>query len=900
MSSPDAMAEVPAEVEQDQDHIVAMEESIEQNQEEGEMISEEEPEEGDGRGHPARYVMDIGASTTSDGAAENAETLSVETAAMTESGSENGDFAESTRTIIETPLPKPEQDEKPEGEIQKNDSPEASPTHQIEENKGMLKAATIKAVERKVETPSTSAGPSYLNKRASLRKVTEQKEDTSKQQPQASSLPGEFAQTKQRLSKVDIRQVENKYMNKEGSEADKTQNKMMATVSLKKVERNSFKQQDAAASTAYTMTGLKKVDLTSVEHKTKPAPTQLPREMFARSQSLRKVDIDKVEQNKTFAPTLPSQTQSIPSVTLKKVNVVEQKEKFAPTEIPKEVESKRISLKKVDISQVEKTKTFAPATPSQTEASVTLKKVDIQSVEQKELFAPSEIPKEVASKRMSLKTVDISQVEKTRTFAPSVESQNLPAVALKKVDIQSVEQKETFAPTEIPKEVSSKRISLKKVDISQVENTKTFAPSATSDQPGLSSVTLKKVDVSAIESIKSKSSAPSALPEEVTKRSSALRKVDIETVEKTKHFEASSPALPSVALKKVNRAAAVERKTPMEVPKEVTSRRASLRKVDIHTVEMTKHFEPTSPVSAMPVVALKKVDLDAVENNKIKVPSMEVPKEVISRRASLRKVDIDTVELTKHFEPTSPISAMPAVALKKVDLDAVENNKIKVPSMEVPKEVTSRRASLRKVDIDTVEMTKHFEPTSPTSAMPAVALKNVDLDAVENKFKMPHMDVPNEVKRRSSTLRKVEITKSFEPSSVQSAMPSVALKKVDRSTMEKVKPPPTEVPEEVKRRGSTLRKVDIETVEKTKNFEPSPAQSAMPSVVLKKVDLGAVEHKTKSTPAALPEEVTQRSSTLRKVDIAQVEKGGYKGPETKLPTIALKKVQDRMSDFVAQ
>ncbi|CAJ1945901.1 unnamed protein product [Cylindrotheca closterium] len=738
-SSPQNMAEAPNEVEHDPvADKVEEPRMIMPNPQDQEQEAESEEQGSDGQANDDTE----GASTT-----EDAETLPIETETSNETSHENGDVTEESipTTSDETPKkPTTPEDEKPQQDLNQNPPLEPSSTKQTVDKKEMAKVATRPVAERKVMATPSSVGPGTLYKRESLRKVVvEAPKDASNKQSQ-SALPDEFTQTKQRLSKVDVSKVENKYKNKNATESDKTNNNKIEAVSLKKVGATSVKRcstpNQKISGATYTTTGLKKVDMTLVENRAKPTPAQLPQEMFTRTQSLRKVDIDKVEKTKKSASTLGSQTKAIPPTTLKKV------------------------------------------------------------------------------------------------------------------DIYSVEHKERPAPTEIPKEMTSKRMSLKKIDIRQPFNPSSKAPS---QQPSLSAATLKKVDMAGVEH-KSKP-APSALPEEMTKRSSTLRKVDIGTVEKT------------------------------------------------------KHFEPSSPTTSMPSVALKKMDRAAMEDKQLKIPSMEVPDDEVKKRSSmLRKVDIGTVERTKHFEPSSPTTAMPSVALKKMDRAAMEDKQLKIPSMEVPDDEVKKRSSmLRKVDIGTVEKTKHFEPSSPTTLMPAVALKKVDRAAMENKVKPSPTEVPEEVKRRSSALRKVDIetvekTKHFQSFSSQSAiMPSIALKKVDRTAIEhKVRPALTEVPDEVKRRSSTLRKVDIETVEKTKNFEPSSVQSTMPSLAsLKKVDIGAVEHKAKPPMTALPDEVTRRSSSLRKVDRVE-KKGSYNNKAaaktSELPTVALDKVQEKMTELVEQ
>jgi hypothetical protein len=283
---------------------------------------------------------------------------------------------------------------------------------------------------------------------------------------------------------------------------------------------------------------------------------------------------------------------------------------------------------------------------------------------------------------------------------------------------------------------------------------------------------------------------------------------------------------------------------------------AGLKKIDIATVEKKDYQRPYDSGSAYTNLALKKVNRNVSnapktnEDDDQKSLSSPLPKEFSQAQRRLSKIDIGAVE--NKFKSKPPLSdnvgsTYTNVRLSKIDVSLAENkykNKNKVP-LDDGQEQESKppTAALKKVDIEAVESKQknlHAPPMELSKEFSVKRLSRVDIAAVENKAKdRPH-----------------------EPTKV-AAYTTAGLKKVNiQSVEQKTRPPPTALSTEMSSRSLTLRKVD-----KNKKHE-------------------SISEEGEEEPVTF----LSRAS-LKKVNIEQVEKSGYKGEESKLQTVALKKVE---------
>jgi hypothetical protein len=315
----------------------------------------------------------------------------------------------------------------------------------------------------------------------------------------SSHLPSEFAQTKRRLSKIDVSLAENKYKNK--------------VPLLDDVQEQEFKPPTMA---------LKKVDIAAVENKqkTRPAPPmELSREFSVKR--LSRVDIAAVENKSKDRPQEPP---AYTTVGLKKVDIqsVERKPRPPPMAFPTEMSSRSLALRKVDKNKSLKKKSVWEEGKKKSEtflSRASLKKVDIEQVEksgyksarkERELAGPVMLPAEFSPKLLShTKHTSPKQLENESSplsleFSPD-QLQN--KVKIQDVEKRAKKERELAGPAMLPAEFSPKLLS-------HTENTK----------PRVS---------------------PSVLPKEIaTRRSQILQLPDLESID----YDEDQEAIPQRAI----------------------------------------------------------------------------------------------------------------------------------------------------------------------------------------------------------------------------------------------------------------------------------------------------------------------------------------------------------------
>lgn len=348
-----------------------------------------------------------------------------------------------------------------------------------------LSKIDITAVENKFKSRpplNNHVGSTYTKvklKKVSRKAKTEDEEmqehlDEKSTDAFTSPLPSEFAQTKRRLSKIDVSLVENKYKNKLPLPLDDVQEQESKppTVALKKVDiaavENKQKTRPAPPmelSREFSVKRLSRVDIAAVENKSKESPHESSQVPAYTTAGLKKVDIQSVERKARPPPMALPTEMSSRSLSLRKVNKNKSlKRESIPDEGKEESNTflSRASLKKVDIQQVEKNSYKGEGSKLQT---FTLKKVKDKSDKK----PPAMLPAEFSSKRLS-HTEPTSPKQHLEKESPKLSLEFSPDHLQHKVNIQDVEkrakkERELAGPAMLPAEFSPKLLS-------RTENTK--------------------------------------------------------------------------------------------------------------------------------------------------------------------------------------------------------------------------------------------------------------------------------------------------------------------------------------------------------------------------------------------------------------------------------------------